>query len=357
VSTASGAIATGYRDGYIHVRGQRLHYVDYGGDGEALVGLHGLIQNAHAFDAIAPILVPHVHLFSFDLRGRGDSDWGPPERYTWKYYMADLVGLLAELGLSRFALIGSSLGGLLALMYGIAHPDRVTRLVLNDIALDMNFAGLLRATGRYAYVPLAKVALDHMSPTAATPAAPLPAPQASDEQIHAAVERLSDEEVDALLSQMLNEEIDEFANLAEAIAWFVARRDGIECLDDEARAAWVSHYLTPTPSGGLRFNCDPAVRDPNVMASMVGAGLPWSPGRRGWEQIKRLTMPVLILRGALSDVLLPESAERLAQWLPDARWLEVPGAGHSPTLYEPEARAALRDFFGADLSDPAPLIP
>ena len=71
-----------YQDGYVSLPGQRLHYVDYGGAGEPVVALHGLIQNAHAFDGIALALVPHKRLLALDLRGRGGSDWGPPDYYN-----------------------------------------------------------------------------------------------------------------------------------------------------------------------------------------------------------------------------------------------------------------------------------
>jgi len=62
--------------------------------------------------------------------------------------------------------------------------------------------------------------------------------------------------------------------------------------------------------------------------------------------MRRLTMPILILRGGLSDMVSPAWADKVVQALPAARWVEVPGAGHPPTLHEPEAQAALRDFFG-----------
>ncbi len=62
--------------------------------------------------------------------------------------------------------------------------------------------------------------------------------------------------------------------------------------------------------------------------------------------MRRLTMPVLLLRGANSDLIPRHWADRLVQDLPKARCVEVPGVGHAPTLHEPEAQAALRDFFG-----------
>jgi len=63
------------------------------------------------------------------------------------------------------------------------------------------------------------------------------------------------------------------------------------------------------------------------------------------EHAGRLRMPVLILRGGKSDVVLPTGARQMANMVPFGRWSEVPNVGHSPTLDEPVAQRLLRDFF------------
>ena len=129
-----------FREGYVRLAGRRLHYVDYGGMGEVVVALHGYVQNAHAFDGIARALVPHIRLLALDIRGRGGSDRAPPQYYRMLHYLRDLNDFLETLRLTRFALIGTSMGGTLAALYTMAHPLKVTRLVLNDIAMDSNLA-------------------------------------------------------------------------------------------------------------------------------------------------------------------------------------------------------------------------
>jgi esterase len=299
----SGAGTVKYADHFINVRGLQLHYVDYGGYGEVVLALHGLLQNAHAFDSIAPLLVPHVRLLALDLPGRGGSEWAPPGRYKLTQYLLDLGIFLTKLGVPRFALIGTSLGGWMARMYATAHPERVTRLVLNDCAVGANLAAAADTVRRMVRGPA------------------------------------------------------EFASIAEATRWFLAKRDGLECLDDEALTAWVGHYLSPTEAGGLRFNCDPLVlRAAELGAEMLAlrAGTRRQPSDGGvaWEQVKRLTMPVLILRGARSEVVPRWTVARLVRILPRAESVEVPGAGHSPTLYEDSAQEALRVFFGIRLAEP-----
>jgi pimeloyl-ACP methyl ester carboxylesterase len=285
-----------YTDRYINVRGLRLHYVDYGGSGELVLALHGLLQNAHAFDGIAPLLVPHVHLIALDLPGRGGSEWASPSRYLLMQYLLDLRSFLNSLGLQRCSFIGTSLGGWMARMYAISHPHQVTRLVLNDCAVGANLAA------------------------------------ASD-----LVMRMADASA-------------EFTSIEEATSWFLAQREGLECLDDESRSEWISHYLTETTSGGLSFHCDPQVlrlaRAKAMFLASEAESRPSCYDSAVWEQLRRLSMPVLILRGARSKVVPRWVVARIIRILPRGKWVEVPGAGHSPTLYEPVAQEALRSFFG-----------
>ena len=125
-------------------------------------------------------------------------------------------------------------------------------------------------------------------------------------------------------------------------------RDNLTGLNQEERLAWVSHFLTPLEAGGFRFNCDPMLFQ---LARKVGQDP--EPTRKSrqrmvWQHVSRLKMPVLILRGANSDVVSRESARRMVELLSAASCVEVPGVGHSPTLYEPAAQFALRQFFRID---------
>jgi pimeloyl-ACP methyl ester carboxylesterase len=281
-----------YRDGYVTLADMRLHYVDYGGSGEPVVALPGLFQNAHAFDAISHVIPPGRRLVALDMRGRGGSDWAPPDTYSWSWYLRDLQRALTTLNLTPCALIGTSIGGALAMLHAMARPTQVTALVMNDSSLDANAAGVARATKRIGYAPAT------------------------------------------------------FASLAEASAWFASHRDGLDRLDDSSRLAWVSHFLTPAPGGGLRFNCDPAlIRRARLESPDSGPRVAWAHRWAAWERLERLRMPVLLLRGEMSDVVPRATAQRMVGALPDARWWEVPGVGHAPTLYEPEALEALRVFF------------
>ncbi len=65
-----------------------------------------------------------------------------------------------------------------------------------------------------------------------------------------------------------------------------------------------------------------------------------------WMQYARITAPILIVRGADSDVLSAATARRMCQVLKGVRLAEIPGVGHAPSLVEPEALAAIREFLG-----------
>ncbi len=132
-------------DKFVNANGLRLHYLDYGNDGAPwLVCVHGLSGNAHNFDALAPHLAPKYHVISVDVRGRGDSQWGPPTEYLPQNYVTDLARMLEALGVARTSLIGTSMGGIISMTYAGGWPERVERLVLNDIGCEIDPEGVAR---------------------------------------------------------------------------------------------------------------------------------------------------------------------------------------------------------------------
>jgi pimeloyl-ACP methyl ester carboxylesterase len=132
-------------DKFVNANGLRLHYIDYGNDGAPwVVCVHGLTANAHSFDALAPYLTAKYHVIAVDVRGRGDSQWGPPTEYLPQNYVTDLARMLEQLGVARVSLIGTSMGGIISMMYAGGWPERVERLVLNDIGCEVDPEGAAR---------------------------------------------------------------------------------------------------------------------------------------------------------------------------------------------------------------------
>ncbi len=90
---------------------------------------------------IAGHLAGSYHVYCLDVRGRGESEWGPPDGYHFENYVADLEAVREALGLRRFALVGTSMGGLIAMQYTPRFPERVSRVVFNDIGPEIDPAG------------------------------------------------------------------------------------------------------------------------------------------------------------------------------------------------------------------------
>ncbi len=116
----------------------KLHYLDFGGEGENLLLLHGLTANAHAFDGLINAgLSNHFRVISVDLRGRGLSDQ-PAIGYDMKSHAADMIGLLEALNINTITVCGHSFGGFLGLYLAIYYPEKINRLILLDAAVNMH---------------------------------------------------------------------------------------------------------------------------------------------------------------------------------------------------------------------------
>jgi esterase len=123
-----------------------LHYLEWGGaDAPDIVCVHGYTGSADAFNALARQLKDRFHILAPDVRGHGESAWSPAGAYQYADQAGDLAAFVDRLGLDRFVLIGTSMGGIIAMAYAVAHPQRLLGLVINDIGPDAE-AGTQRIT-------------------------------------------------------------------------------------------------------------------------------------------------------------------------------------------------------------------
>ena len=114
--------------------GNRIHGLDFGGDGPTLICLHGVTGNAWNWHAVAGGVRSHRRSVALDFRGYGESQWSPTHAYTTADHVADLASAVdALVGGEAVDLIGSSWGALVAIQYAAEHPDRVGRLVVVDV--------------------------------------------------------------------------------------------------------------------------------------------------------------------------------------------------------------------------------
>jgi esterase len=124
----------GFEDKYIEVNGIRLHYLDWGSNGkQPFIMLHGISRIAHQFDHIAPVFRKDYHVMAIDMRGHGDSGWSPEGAYLVEDYEKDLDAFIDKLNLRNLILLGNSTGGRVVQVYAGLHPDRVSRLISEDV--------------------------------------------------------------------------------------------------------------------------------------------------------------------------------------------------------------------------------
>ena len=123
-----------YQDRFITANGLRIHYLDWGSpDKPPFIMLHGIGRVAHSFDHIAPRFSTRYHVIAMDMRGHGDSGWSPEGAYLVEDYVKDLEALVEQLNLRGLTLLGNSTGGRVVQVYAGLHPDRMARLVVEDV--------------------------------------------------------------------------------------------------------------------------------------------------------------------------------------------------------------------------------
>ncbi|HKI98675.1 MAG TPA: alpha/beta hydrolase [bacterium] len=278
-----------YTDQFVTLNGCRLHYQDWG-DAAAppLLCVHGLTQQSHSFDGMARHLATRFRCVAMDLRGRGDSDWAPPETYNVVQYAKDALALLDHLGIEATDYVGTSLGGLTAMSIARMAAPRLRRVVLNDIGPEIAAEGLARIA------------------------------QAVGDRSDARFTSVDDYIERGVLTYFY---------------WLKDRpRDAVREL-----ARWNLHREA---DGTFRVKYDPAVR---------GASTPTPQEVQArdkflWEGFRAFTGSLLLIRGGESDLLAPPTVQAMQAAQPQLRVAEVPGVSHAPTLDEAEAQAALDAF-------------
>lgn len=270
------------RDIFVQANGLRHHLVARGQPGSPVViMIHGLAGQARTFDGIANHLAANHHVYCLDVRGRGESEWGPPEQYNTDTYVADLEAVVQALGLQRFSLVGTSMGGIITMNYAPRHPERVERAVLNDVGPEIDPVGLQRILQYVGHAP------------------------------------------------------EMFADMKSVVKYYKEHyAPMVEHLNDDQLTEFARHNVRKSDSGMYVWKMDGAIRTTPAAP----------PSMDQWEALKAMKCPVLVLRGAKSDVLNADIAGRMIEALPDGRLVEVQGVGHAPVLTEPEAKAALDAF-------------
>ena len=135
------------RDELIELRGLRFYYRDWASarpNAPTLLLLHGYTGHARSWDAFAQAMSPRYRVLALDQRGHGQTQWAPPTAYDTSEMVADVDAFVKALELDHFALLGLSMGGLVSIGYAGKRPAALAKLVIVDIAPEIDVEGLKR---------------------------------------------------------------------------------------------------------------------------------------------------------------------------------------------------------------------
>ncbi|NEX63811.1 alpha/beta fold hydrolase [Noviherbaspirillum galbum] len=269
---------------YMTCLGREIHYMKWGDESKpALVMWHGLARTSRDFDDLAAALAGSYHIVCPDTIGRGLSQWSPdPDKEYCLAFYADLArAFVDQLGFTRFRWVGTSMGGAIGMVAAATTlKGRVSHLVLNDIGPKIADAAVTRIRS-YAGSP----------------------PQF---------------DTVTQLEQY-------FRTVYKPYGW-------------QSDAQWRRMAETSVrrlPDGKVTPHYDP---------NMVRQFIAHPDDYARWTEYDTLDMPVLVLRGVDSDLLLQDTAEEMTRRGPKARLEVIPGCGHAPCLNVPEQIGLVAGF-------------
>jgi pimeloyl-ACP methyl ester carboxylesterase len=287
----SGEIMSLFKDVFYQTTdGLRLHARDYDqapGGKIPVLCLPGLTRNARDFDGVAARLAPAYRVIVAEQRGRGQSAYDPkPENYQPMVYVQDMITLLDHLAVPKVAIIGTSLGGLMAMIIGAHWPERIAGILFNDIGPEVVPAGIEAIKSYIDGIP-----------------------------------GVVDWDGAALAVKLIYG------------AAFPNYND-----DDWHRMARNSY----------RENADGSVVPDRDMAIAINVKKNPSNAIDLWPMFDALPkVPLAVVRGCLSNLFSAEIQAKMAEHRPDLMVAELAHEGHAPTLEEPGSVALIDRFLSA----------
>jgi pimeloyl-ACP methyl ester carboxylesterase len=253
--------------------------------GVPVICLPGLTRNSCDFTALAQHLSAHREVLTPDLRGRGRSAWDPePSHYQPATYVSDTWSLMDARGLSRALVVGTSLGALVGLGMAAMQPQRIAGLVLNDAGPEIDPAGLRRIAAYAGKLP----------------------PVTSWSEAAAQAKNIYGLALPGLTDAQW---------LSYAHCGYRENAQGI-----------------PVP------DMDPRISDAFKTTSTA-------PAADMWPIFSYIAgVPMLVIRGASSDILSAETVARMAREKPGLEHITVANRGHTPLLNEPDCLPAIDAF-------------
>jgi len=262
----------------------RVVYYEWGDpdNDRILLCVHGMTRNGRDFDYFAKDLMDTYRVICPDMPGRGKSDWfAVMEDYDYPVYCADMAALIARLRVDTVDWVGTSMGGMIGIVLAAMPNTPVRKLVLNDVGPFISKEALRRIAKYVGAGP-------HFDS--------LDAFEGYVREINAAFGDLTEEH------------------------WRHAAR----------------FYSRPVEGGKFAPNYDPNISWPLKKEPLADVDL--------FPVYQSVRCPTLLLRGAESDVLLPETAREMQNCGPKATLVEFQGVGHVPPLMAADQIGVVRDW-------------
>lgn len=266
----------------------RMAYAEWGDQDnpDVLLCVHGLTRLGRDFDRLARAMRDRYRVVCPDVVGRGASDrLKNPAYYAIPQYVADMVTLIARLDVERVDWVGTSMGGLVGIGLAGQTGSPIRQLVLNDVGPTLGPEAIARI-GTYVGQPISFASIDEAAQYQSVVAAPF----------------------------------------------------GLKTMDE-----W-RELVTPA----LRLDGDRYVfrYDPSIAVPFRGITPEAAAAAEAatWQLYDRIAARTLLVRGAESDLLLPETAAEMSRRGPRPAVVEIPGVGHAPTLMPVEQISVVREF-------------
>lgn len=210
-----------------------------------------------------------------------------PERYVPGTYAHDVIALLDHVGVADAIFVGTSLGGIVAMLVAVLDEDRIAGSILNDIGPELSKAGIERIRG------------------------------------------------------FVGRNSDGFATWKEAAAAVKANQQGLPAYWGPAEWETLARQLCSLRADDrLHLDYDSAIAIP-FASSATGETVDM------WPLFDAIAQkPVLVVRGEHSDLLTDEALKQLGERSANVATVTIPGVGHPPDLNEPEAISAIGAFLG-----------
>jgi pimeloyl-ACP methyl ester carboxylesterase len=261
--------------------GNALHVLEWSTEGVPMVLLHGHGNEAHLWDDFVPTVSEHYRVLAVDQRGHGDSGWDAEGRYDSNTMADDLEAILEHFEIDRFVLIGFSMGGRVSMAFAGRHPERLAGLVLVDIAPELDARGIARIGNE-----------------------------------------MSEQRAPVFTS------VEEYARML-SLNYPAGQPAAIQRM--------AKYGLRQREDGLFELKMDPNLRgeraDTPEAKDAEEAFI-----QHQWDALAKITCPTLVVRGAASDILSPDTADKMVdEVLQNGTLAVIPQAAHSVATDNPEA--------------------